>query len=81
VVYVSRRKPGTYVYLPVEDDWSQVPEQIRKLLGETEKVLDLDLTPDRQLARATGAEVIDAIEQQGFYLQLPPGDPAAGETI
>lgn len=80
-VYRSRRKPGLYVYLPVEDDWSEVPEPIRKLLGETEKVLDLELTRDKQLARASGADVIDAMEQQGFYLQMPPGDPALQDPI
>ncbi|MFP3874121.1 MAG: YcgL domain-containing protein [Thiohalophilus sp.] len=73
-VYRSRRKPGTYVYLPVEDDWSEVPEHIRQILGETERFLELALTPERQLARCTGADVIAAMQQQGFYLQMPPGD-------
>ncbi len=73
-VYRSRRKPGLYVYLPGEDDWSAVPENILNLLGETERFLELALTPERQLARCTGAEVIAAIEEQGFYLQMPPGD-------
>lgn len=74
-VYRSRRKPGLYVYLPKEDDWSAVPENILKLLGDTERFLELELTRERQLARCTGAEVIAAIEQQGFYLQMPPGEP------
>lgn len=74
-IYSSRRKPGTYVFLPQEDDWSQVPEAICKLLGETERVMELELTRERQLARVSGAEVIDALQQQGFYLQLPPGEP------
>ncbi|MDR9436827.1 MAG: YcgL domain-containing protein, partial [Thiohalophilus sp.] len=72
-VYRSRRKPGLYVYLPGEDDWSTVPENILNLLGETEQFLELSLTPERRLARCTGAEVIAAIEEQGFYLQMPPG--------
>jgi len=73
-VYRSRRKPGLYVYLPKEDDWSAVPDNILKLLGDTERFLELELTHDRQLARCTGAEVIAAIQAQGFYLQMPPGD-------
>lgn len=80
-VYSSRRKPGTYVFLPQEDDWSQVPEAICKLLGETDQVMELALTREKQLARVSGAEVIDAIQQQGFYLQLPPGDPAERNPI
>lgn len=73
-VYRSRRKPGTYVYLPEENDWSDVPEHIRQILGETEQFLELALTPERQLALCTGADVIAAIQEQGFYLQMPPGD-------
>lgn len=80
-VYASRRKPGLYIYLPNEDDWSAIPEQIQQYLGATERVLELELTPERQLARASGAEVIEAMEQQGFYLQMPPGDPAELHVI
>jgi len=73
-VYRSRRKPGLYIYLQEQDDWSAVPDNILGLLGETEQFLELALTPERQLARCTGADVIAAIQEQGFYLQMPPGD-------
>ncbi len=73
-VFRSNRKQGIYLYLPDKDDWSAIPDNVVKLLGTTELVIELELAADRQLARTTGAEVICAIEQQGFYLQLPPGN-------
>ena len=36
--------------------------------------MTLLLSPDRKLARAEAAVVLDAIEQQGFYLQMPPSE-------
>lgn len=74
-VYRCSRKPEMYIYLPEEDNWSRIPDAILQLLGETQLVLELELTPDRQLARTTGEDVIAAIEHQGFYLQMPPGEP------
>lgn len=73
-VFRSNRKQGIYLYLPDKDDWSAIPDNVVKLLGTTELVIELELSPERQLARTTGAEVMHAIEQQGFYLQLPPGN-------
>jgi len=80
-VYRSKRKPGTYIYLPEQDDWSAIPDTVLKLLGITELVMELELTAEKQLARATGADVIEAFDQQGFYLQLPPGDPSLRDPI
>jgi uncharacterized protein YcgL (UPF0745 family) len=36
----------------------------------------LDLEKRTTLAATDPASVIDSIESQGFYLQLPPGDEA-----
>ena len=30
------------------------------------------LDPERKLARADATEVLEKIDQQGFYLQMPP---------
>jgi hypothetical protein len=30
------------------------------------------LTPERRLARTSAAEVLRAIREQGYYLQMPP---------
>ena len=37
-----------------------------------EPVMLLQLAPGRKLARADAQQVLAAIEEQGFYLQMPP---------
>ncbi|MEE4201999.1 MAG: YcgL domain-containing protein [Halieaceae bacterium] len=73
-VFKSNRKSETYLYLPRGCEQDTLPEALRQVFGKPEYVLGLDLTPDRQLARFTGAEVLAAIEEQGFFLQLPESD-------
>ena len=71
-VYKSSRKPGTYLYIERGSDLADLPEGLREAFGAPERVLSLKLTDGRQLARYTGAEVLAAIDSQGFFLQLPP---------
>jgi len=44
------------------------------LLGELREVITLDITPERKLARCTGAEVLEGLANAGYYLQMPPGE-------
>ncbi len=71
-VYRSPRRAEMYLYVDMERGLVDVPEPLLASFGEPEKALSLLLTPDRKLARADAAEVLAAIQQQGFYLQLPP---------
>jgi uncharacterized protein YcgL (UPF0745 family) len=43
------------------------------MFGQLEYVMTLDLHRRRRLARASAAEVRQKLEEQGYYLQLPPG--------
>jgi uncharacterized protein YcgL (UPF0745 family) len=49
-----------------------VPEDLQGKLGTLSEVLTLVLTPERKLARAKAADVMTAIVNKGYYLQLPP---------
>ena len=71
-VYKSSRKPGAYLYVERGSDLAELPGVLREVFGAPERVLSLSLTNNRQLARYTGAEVLAAIDSQGFFLQLPP---------
>lgn len=71
-VYRSTRRVETYVYLPRQDDFSDLPPDVARALGRLEFALSFTLTPERRLARADPAAVIEAIRNQGFFLQLPP---------
>ncbi len=72
-VFRSKRKADTYLYLPKDADQQALPEPLRQVFGDPEFVIGLDLQPERELARFSGAEVLEAIERQGFFLQMPEG--------
>ena len=71
-VYRSRRNPDTYIYVDHAEGLARVPEALLRELGGTERAMTLVLTPERRLARTSAAEVLRAIREQGYYLQMPP---------
>ncbi len=71
-VYKGKREPDTYLFVGQEDDCSRVPDELLNMLGELERVMALELSREKKLARSEAATVLKAIEEQGFYLQLPP---------
>ncbi len=72
VVYRSPKKADTYLFVLQEDDFSAVPETLLKSFGLPEKVMLLELTADKKLARDNVGTIMSDLERQGFHLQLPP---------
>lgn len=71
-VYRCAREREMYVWVDRHDGPGQLPEELLAATGKLEEVLTLRLTPDRKLARARASEVLAAIADLGYYLQLPP---------
>ena len=71
-VYKSLKKADTYVYLAARDDFMRLPEPLRTQLGGLQFVLDVELTPERKLAREDVAVVRENLAVRGFHLQFPP---------
>lgn len=71
-IYKSLRKPETYLFVLQENDFSRVPETLLEALGQLEKVIDIELTPERKLARGNANQIMEDLKQNGFHLQLPP---------
>ncbi|MFZ5756051.1 MAG: YcgL domain-containing protein [Pseudomonadota bacterium] len=71
-VYRSPRREGMYLYVDRAAGLKPVPEALLNMFGTPQAAMDLLLTPARVLARAKAADVLAAIRDQGFYLQLPP---------
>ena len=71
-VYKSLRKADTYVYLAEREDFGRLPELLRGQLQPLQFVLDVDLSPERKLAREDPAQVRENLVARGFHLQLPP---------
>lgn len=77
VIYRCSKKDEMYLFLPDsdrEDIRQDLPDELLLITGRLEKVMQLELTPDTKLARADAKKVMTALEQQGFYLQMPPKD-------
>lgn len=71
-VYRSPRKEGMYLYVPKQNPFAKVPEVLLQTFGEPGHVMDLELTPERRLARANAPDVINGLRENGYYLQMPP---------
>ncbi|MFN2327671.1 MAG: YcgL domain-containing protein [Chromatocurvus sp.] len=71
-IFASSRREGMYLYTRREQVWNELPGPLRQAFGDPRRVMTLMLTPERRLARASAAEVIAAIDDKGFFLQMPP---------
>ncbi len=71
-IYRSSLNAETYLYLAKKSAFDSLPEALRKIFGRPILVMDMLLTEDKKLARADAAKVLAGIEEQGFYLQMPP---------
>jgi uncharacterized protein YcgL (UPF0745 family) len=80
-VYKSSREPELFLYVARAEGLSRVPEELLKRIGTALEVLTLKLTPDRKLARAKAPQVLAAIAEKGYYLQLPPDIHAASFSL
>ena len=71
-IYKSNKKNELYLYLDKQDDFSSIPEAILKSIGQPEYVMQLEITPERKLAREKAVDIIKGIEENGFFIQMPP---------
>ncbi len=78
-IYRCNLKPDMYIYLAEEDVFDNVPKNIFSSLGIIEFCMELEITPDRKLAREDTLTVLNNLEQHGFHLQLPSNESI--ETI
>lgn len=71
-VYRSGKREDTYLYLPLGQDFADLPKALRQAFGEPVPVMKLDIEVDTRLAQADVARVLQAFEIDGYFLQLPP---------
>ena len=79
-VYRSSRRADTYLFLPLDDEFSELPETLLEHFGEGTPFLSFHLHAERHLEQSDPVKVLAALSAQGFYLQLPPSkdDPTDG---
>lgn len=61
-----------YLYLLHGTDPQTLPEDLLQSFGAPSLILELDLHESRKLALVNPVDVIESINAQGFYLQMPP---------
>jgi uncharacterized protein YcgL (UPF0745 family) len=71
-VYRSPRKQEMYLYLAGEDAFDRVPETLLESFGDPILVIELELNPERKLAREDVNTVMSNLDERGFHLQMPP---------
>lgn len=77
VVYKSLKRFDYFLFVKKEDELTRLPDGLRQMLGVLEKVMDLDLHHNRNLAQADVPTVMRQIEERGYYLQMPPQSDSA----
>ncbi|AMQ87262.1 YcgL domain-containing protein [Marinobacter sp. LQ44] len=70
-VFRSSKKSDTYIYVRRGQNWDDLPEALRSIFGQPVHAMDLLLSPDKKLARTTGKEVLEALAEKDFFLQMP----------
>lgn len=70
-IYRSSKTEGMYLYVDKREGLARVPEALLQRFGAPQPAMTLLLHPGRKLARADVGRVLEAIAEQGFYLQLP----------
>lgn len=73
-VYKTSSKADTYVYLRERDDGRALPLELARALGALAFVMQLELTPERRLARTDVTTLRANLLERGFHIQFPPGE-------
>jgi uncharacterized protein YcgL (UPF0745 family) len=71
-VYKSTRQQEMYLYVERCVGLQHVPQALLVRFGEPQEVMILKLDKTRQLARVDIVQVRHAIQEQGYFLQMPP---------
>ncbi len=75
-IYKSLIRSDYYLFVKQHEDLSRVPDSLLEHFGRHQLAMTLTLTPDRQLASASASEVLEALNEKGYYLQMPPPQDA-----
>lgn len=70
-IYKSSRVAELYLYVRQADGLKRVPPELLERFGPATRVLPLMLGPESRLARVAAARVLEALERDGYYLQMP----------
>ncbi|MGQ0698766.1 MAG: YcgL domain-containing protein [Panacagrimonas sp.] len=71
-IYRGSKQAELYLYVRSDLDIAKLPASLLKRVGTLTQAMQIELTPERKLARVDVRKVIQSLETQGWYLQFPP---------
>lgn len=71
-IYRSSRQNDMYLYIDKTRGLDAVPEALMSRFGAPKHVADMLLRPEKALARVDVHKVRAALQEQGWFLQMPP---------
>lgn len=71
-IFRSSKRDEMYLYVEMKTGLKDVPEALMERFGKGVSVMTMLLKPEKKLARANAEDVMAAIREKGFYLQMPP---------
>ncbi|MBL1432052.1 MAG: hypothetical protein COC09_02890 [Gammaproteobacteria bacterium] len=70
-IYRCSYKEGMYLYIDKKDKLDDLPDALKKKIGQPELSMTLTITAETKLANANPKAILAALDTQGFYLQMP----------
>ena len=70
-VYRSDSKQGLYLYLAENQEMTDLPEDLLKLIGKYTIAMQLDLAKQSKLANEDIKKVKAELKDKGYFVQLP----------
>ncbi len=80
-IYKSSKRLDTYLYVPFNSKLEALPETLMAMWGEPELVMHLDLAKKDKLALVKIEDVKAKLEEDGYYLQMPPTEDDIARLI
>lgn len=70
-IYKNLKKEGMYLYVSKENGLSKIPDALLSLFGTPTLVTYMLVTEDKKFAKFTAKDLLTALNEKGFYLQMP----------
>ena len=79
-IFKGNKREEMYLFVDQKEGMKSVPEDLLATFGNPESVMIVTLTDSKKLARVKASEVLESIEKQGYFLQMPPAPEALAEA-
>lgn len=77
-VYRCSKQEEMYLYVSERTKPEDLPAGLLQLTGRLVQVMELELHPERALARVDVRQVMEKLVEPGYFLQMPPDGNVRG---